>query len=75
MQKQQKILEIRITSARKNITLQTPAMLKIPKKLLKNISKQLIERMPTGQWVAANYSEDQESVFIKITKSTQLKFN
>ena len=69
------ILEIRMTSARKNITLQTPAMLKIPKTLLKNMSTQLVERLLTGEWVAANYVEDQENVYIKLTRSTQLKFN
>jgi hypothetical protein len=70
-----KILEIQLTSVRKEITLQTPAILKIPKKLLKNMTAQLTERLITGEWVAANTTEDDEYIYIKLTKSTQFKFN
>ena len=70
-----KVLEIRLTSAPKNINLQTPAILKIPKQLIMNMTKQLTERLATGEWVAANYTEDCEMIYIKLTKSTQFKFN
>ena len=68
-----KILDIQITSARKNIILETPGILIIPK-LLINATTQLTERSPSGEWIAANYKSDHEKLYIKLTKSTQIKF-
>ena len=67
-------LHIRITSNRKAVNLTKPAKLNIAKNLLPNNVSQVLERLPSGDLVAANYLITEDAVLINLTKSSSYIF-
>ncbi|MBQ0138744.1 MAG: DUF5050 domain-containing protein [Kurthia sp.] len=67
-------LHLHLTTKRKAFTLEQPAILKLPIRLLPAFKGQLFTRMPSGALVEAQYKEIDDLLYIQLVSSTEFIF-